>query len=141
MSDHLGFSISANCFGPGLRINHFGLLIVNSQCHIGKWCDIHQGVNLGDNGEVVGGKYISAVPTIGDFCFIGPGAKIFGKITVGNEVRIGANCVVNKSIGDKMSVKGIPAIASPNRKELSTIACSSFEAMFLKSYPQYIGKI
>lgn len=60
---------------------------------------------------------------------------------IGDEVRVGANSVVSKSVGDKMTVKGIPAVASPNMKELSTIASPSFEAMFLKSFPQYIGKI
>ena len=45
----LGFSISGNCFGPGLRINHYGMLIVNKHARIGKWCDINQGVNTYSN--------------------------------------------------------------------------------------------
>lgn len=72
----LGFSISANCFGPGLRINHSGLLIINAKARIGKWCDVHQGVNIGENGYIDEcGKVVNEVPTIGDYCFIGPGAK------------------------------------------------------------------
>ena len=33
-------------------------------------------------------------PVIGDNVYIGPGAKIFRAIRVGNNVRIGTNCVV-----------------------------------------------
>ena len=46
----LGFSIPCNCFG-GLRINHYGLIVVHPLARIGDWCDIHQGVNIGQNIE------------------------------------------------------------------------------------------
>lgn len=36
--------------------------------------------------------------------YIGPGAKIFGNIKVGNNVRIGANCVVFEDIPDNATV-------------------------------------
>ena len=49
-------------------------------------------------------------PTIGDNCFIGPGAKIFGRIKIGNRIVIGANAVVNKSFEtDDVTIAGIPA--------------------------------
>ena len=31
----------------GLRINHFGNIVVNPEAKIGDWCDIHQGTNRG----------------------------------------------------------------------------------------------
>ena len=31
----------------GLRINHFGNIVVNPEAKIGDWCDIHQGTNIG----------------------------------------------------------------------------------------------
>ena len=34
--EQLGFTISGNSFGPGLRINHHGMLIVNKHARIGK---------------------------------------------------------------------------------------------------------
>jgi len=37
-------------------------------------------------------------PTIGDVVYIGPGAKVFGKITIGSHVKIGANAVVHRDI-------------------------------------------
>ena len=48
-------------------------------------------------------------PVIGDNCFIGPGAKIFGKINIGDNVAIGANAVVNKDVPSNVTVAGVPA--------------------------------
>lgn len=99
----LGFDIPPNVFGPGLRINHFGLLVVNGNARIGANCDIHQGVNIGQN------KSPYEVPKIGSDVWIGPGAKIFGNIEIANNVSIGANTVVNKSITEEnVTVVGIP---------------------------------
>lgn len=100
----LGFSIPANVFGPGLRINHHGYLVVSAEAKIGRFCDIHQGVNIGQNTEK------GSAPTIGDNVWIGPGTKIFGKIIIANNIQIGANSVVNKSFTDSdITIAGIPA--------------------------------
>ena len=134
----LGFSISGNCFGPGLRINHYGLLIVNANARIGKWCDIHQGVNIGENGYVDElGRVISEVPKLGNYCFIGPGVKIFGNCTIGDNVRIGANAVVNKDVSSYNTALGNPMQVHPNRRDIITIATQSIEEKFLNEYPQY----
>jgi serine O-acetyltransferase len=47
-------------------------------------------------------------PILGDNVYIGPGAKIIGGIKIGNNVAIGANCVVTKNIPDNSVVVGIP---------------------------------
>lgn len=143
LGDKLGFSISGNVFGPGLRINHFGLLVVNAKAKVGKWCDIHQGVNIGENGYYAdNGDTISQVPTIGDFCFIGPGAKLFGAVTIGDNVRIGANSVVNKSVENDMVVYGVDKLSiKPYNRNLITIASIDTEQAFLEKYPQYKGMI
>jgi serine O-acetyltransferase len=50
------------------------------------------------------------VPTIGDNVFIGPGAKIFGAITIANGIAIGANSVVTRSfLEPNVTIAGIPA--------------------------------
>ena len=49
------------------------------------------------------------MPTIGDNVYLGPGAKIFGKIQVGNNAAIGANCVVTRDVPDNGVAVGIPA--------------------------------
>ena len=97
----LGWDIPPNVFGKGLCIVHIGPVIVNEQCKIGNNCRIQAMVNIGANHE--------CAPTIGDDVYIGPGAKIFGGITIGNSVKIGANAVVNKSFPDNVVIVGVPA--------------------------------
>lgn len=111
----LGFMIPPNCFGPGLCITHVGPIVVNPSARIGKNCEINVCVNIGSNM----GCDPKDAPTIGDDCFIGPGAKIFGKITIGNGVAIGANAVVNKSFpqGECILV-GVPAVAKPKSRSV-----------------------
>lgn len=46
---------------------------------------------------------------IGNNCVIYPGAKIFGKITIGDNCIIGANAVVNKSFPNDCVIGGVPA--------------------------------
>jgi serine O-acetyltransferase len=47
-------------------------------------------------------------PTLGDNVYIGPGAKKVGAVRIGNNVAIGANCVVTKNIPGNSVVVGIP---------------------------------
>lgn len=61
-------------------------------------------------GVEIGTKYPGGeCPIIGDNVFIGAGAKIFGKIKIGNNVTIAANAVVVKDIPDNAIVGGVPA--------------------------------
>ena len=103
----LGYSISPNTIGPGLAIAHRGTIVVNGGAKIGANCRIHIDVNIGTEA----GKSSSA-PKIGDNCYIGPGAKIFGEIVIGSNTVIGANAVVNKSFPEgNQTIAGIPAKA------------------------------
>ena len=107
----LGISISPNTFGPGLSIAHRGNIVVNGGARIGANCRIHVGVNIGTEA----GK-ANAAPAIGDNCYIGPGAKIFGPIMIGPNTVIGANAVVNKSYPEgNQTLGGIPAQAISNK--------------------------
>lgn len=104
LSIKYGFSIPINTFGPGLCIAHRGTIVINGASKIGKNCriniDVNIGTQMGENGKA---------PTIGDNCFIGPGAKLFGDIKIGDNVAIGANAVVNKDFGDNVTIAGVPA--------------------------------
>ena len=82
--------------GPGLYIGHFGNIFVGGKTKIGKNCNISQGVTIGWAGKGVNW----GLPIIDDNVFIGPGAKVFGKINIGNNVAIGANAVVTKNLPD-----------------------------------------
>ena len=100
----LGFSIPPNVFGPGLAIVHYGTIVVNIATKVGENCRMHAGVNIGASG---GSK---KAPIIGDNVYIGPGAKIYGNITIANNCAIGANAVVNKTFSEESkSIAGVPA--------------------------------
>ena len=110
-SIRLGFSISPNTIGPGLSIAHRGTIVVNGGARIGANCRLHVGVNIGTEA----GKADSA-PTIGDNCYVGPGVKIFGPITIGSGSVIGANAVVNKSFPEgNQTIAGVPASVISNK--------------------------
>ncbi len=101
----LGWSIPANTFGPGMCIPHYGTVVVNGGARIGKNCRLHVGVNIGANG---GGE--EDTPKIGNNVYIGPGAKLFGNIQIGDNTVIAANAVVNKSFPEgSYTIGGIPA--------------------------------
>ncbi|MES1985282.1 MAG: DapH/DapD/GlmU-related protein [Pseudomonadota bacterium] len=97
----LGFTIHPNVFGPGLSIAHWGTIVINPNARIGANCRIHPSTSIG---ETNGGS-----PQIGDDCYIGPGAKLFGPITLGDRVKVGANAVVNKSFPSDVVLAGVPA--------------------------------
>lgn len=96
--------------GKGLYINHIGTIIINSNVQMGENCNISPMMVIGWGKSE--GKF--GVPKIGDRVWIGPGAKIFGPITIGNDVAIGANAVVNKSIPENAVVVGSNKIVSYN---------------------------
>lgn len=100
-----GIGISADTeIGSGFYIGHFGGIFVYPDCKIGKNCNISQGVTIGNANRGKNKGY----PTIGNNVYIGPGAKIIGSVNVGNDVAIGANCVVTKDVPDNAVVIGIP---------------------------------
>lgn len=90
--------------GSGFYIGHFGGIVINEMSVIGKNCNISHGVTLGQANRGKNEGY----PTLGDNIYIGPGAKIIGSVRIGNNVAIGANCVVTKDIPDNSVVVGIP---------------------------------
>lgn len=100
-----GISIPFNTqIGKGLYIGHFGGIIVSSRAVIGDNCNISQNVTVG----VANRGKNKGYPTIGNNIYIGPGAKIFGSIKIGDNAAIGANCVVTKDIPNNAVVVGVP---------------------------------
>lgn len=108
----LGFTIPINTCGKGLNIHHYGCIVINDNARIGNNCNIQQCVNIGQN---YGGEN---VPVIGNDVYIGPGAKIFGKITIADGCVIGAGAVVTKNFKILNTViVGNPGKAIGMRKE------------------------
>ncbi|RZJ55843.1 MAG: serine acetyltransferase [Flavobacterium sp.] len=92
--------------GHSFYIGHFGGIIINSNVRIGDDCNISQGVTIG----VSGLDENRGVPILGNQVYIGANAVVAGKITIGNNVLIGACSMVKDSFGDDAVLLGVPAI-------------------------------
>lgn len=104
LSLKLGFSIPENVFGPGLKIPHYGTIVVNSKARVGANCKIHVCTNIGESGGVAG------APVLGDNVYIGPGAKIYGQIEIASNIAIAANAAVGRSfLNESKIIGGVPA--------------------------------
>lgn len=100
----LGIEIGPNCFGKGLNVYHIGSIIINPNVRAGEGCSLHGGNCIGNNGLT------DAVPRIGNRVDIGYGAVIIGDVEIADDVKIGANAVVNKSVlKPGCTVVGVPA--------------------------------
>lgn len=122
LSVRLGFSFAPGIFGPGLAIVHYGLLIVDPLTRVGRNCRIHAGVNIGGEARILKpGEPNCYSPRIGHNVYIGPGAKLYGPIEIGDDCTIGANAVVTRSFPQQAVVlAGVPAkvISHRNSSEL-----------------------
>jgi serine O-acetyltransferase len=103
-----GYSISSGAdIGPGFYISHFGTTRIGGECVIGENFNLNPLVIIG------GGK--GGMPKIGKCVFIGPGAKVFGGLTIGDHATVGANAVVTKDVPACALAVGIPARSLPRR--------------------------
>jgi serine O-acetyltransferase len=91
--------------GRRLSIEHHGGIVIHGAAVIGDDCLLRHGVTIGNTGfdDPLG------APVIGSRVQFGAGAKVIGRIHVGNDVIIGANAVVVRDIPDFAIVGGVPA--------------------------------
>lgn len=95
----LGFSIAKNVFGYGLVIPHFGTIVVGSGNQIGNYAVLHTCICItAGNKQIGNGLYCST------------GARILGDVSVGDNVTVGANAVLNHPVESNSLVVGIPAL-------------------------------
>ncbi|MBM4128797.1 MAG: cysteine--tRNA ligase [Nitrospira sp.] len=90
--------------GPGFFIDHGMGVVIGETTEIGQDCLLYQGVTLGGTGKEKGKRH----PTLGNNVSVGAGAKILGPIRIGNNVIIGSNSVVLRSIPDNAVCVGVP---------------------------------
>jgi serine O-acetyltransferase len=91
--------------GTGFFIDHGMGVVVGETAEIGDNVTLFQGVTLGGTGKERGKRH----PTLGSHVVVGAGAKILGGIRVGDNVKIGANSVVLKSVPANSTIIGVPA--------------------------------
>lgn len=92
--------------GRGFRIDHLHGIYLAADTEIGSNCNISCGVVFGN---IPRGIHKGVPERIGDGVYIGPDAKILGRVSVGDDAVIGANAVVTKSVPACASVMGVPA--------------------------------
>lgn len=90
--------------GRGLKISHFGTIIVNPRAKIGYNFSISPGCLVGNSK----GKNIG-YPTIGNNVVMGVNSMIVGKVNIGNNVLIAPGAFVNFDIPDNCIALGNPA--------------------------------
>lgn len=88
--------------GGGLLIPHPNGIVIHPDVTIGPNCLILQQVTLGSNEA-------GDLPMIGGHVDIGAGAKLIGKVSIGNHAKIGANAVVLIDVPAYATAVGVPA--------------------------------
>jgi serine O-acetyltransferase len=94
-------SLNSRKIGPGLFIQH-GYDTSISADEIGENCWINQQVTIGYTNDI-------DRPTIGNNVTIHAGAKVIGKVTIGDNSKVGANSVVTRDVPPDVTVMGVPA--------------------------------
>lgn len=116
----LGFSIGCDTLGYGVKIPHYGTIVVGESNRIGNYAVLHTSTCITDNGKI-----------IGDGLYLSTGVKITSKVRLGNNISIGANSLVNKDCEqDNVLLGGMPAKII--RKEETWYIRDSFEEKIKK---------
>lgn len=91
--------------GRRLVIEHSGCIVIHGSVSMGDDCVVRQGVTIGNRrlDDPFG------APSLGNRVNIGAGAKLLGRIRIGDDVEIGANAVVLSDVPDGALAVGIPA--------------------------------
>ncbi len=89
--------------GPGIRIHHFGGVVIHEDAVIGANCTLRHGVTIGDRHH--GGP----VPVVEDDVEMGAYAQILGGVRIGRGARIGAMAVVLDNVPPGATAVGNPA--------------------------------
>lgn len=91
--------------GRRVVVEHQGAIVVHGNAIIGDDCVLRQGVTLGN-------RYLERpfeAPILGRRVNVGAGAKVLGRVTIGDDAVIGANSVVLHDVPPGTTVVGIPA--------------------------------
>jgi serine O-acetyltransferase len=89
--------------GPGLRIWHFGNVVIHGQVVMGANCTLHHGVTIGSR------RARGPAPVLGDNVYVGAYAQILGDVRIGDHCKIGAMAVVLEDVPDGATAVGNPA--------------------------------
>lgn len=107
---HTGIQIPEGTrIGPGLRISHFGSIVVNPAAVIGKNFSIAQGSLIGS----AQGKRMGC-PVIGDNVIMSANSVVIGAVIIGDYVMIAPGAFVNFDVPPHSIVIGNPGRIIPS---------------------------
>ena len=115
---HRFWSVISGCeiplkthIGGGLLLPHPNGVVISRYAVIGTNCTISQQVTIGaiDSDPMNN-------PSIGSGVYIGSGAKILGRVHIGDGARIGANTVVLKNVPPNTTAVGVPSHQNLTKK-------------------------
>ncbi len=99
-------------FGPEFVLIHSLGVVINGTVRGGRGIRIEHQVTIGAERR--------QSPVLGDRVFLGAGAKVLGAITLGDDVRVGANAVVLKDVPANATIVGIPPAQVVRIRDVST---------------------
>jgi serine O-acetyltransferase len=112
--NHYGIELPYSVkLGRRVVIEHQGAIVIHGDSVIGDGCIIRQGVTLGNRRL----DEPFDAPVLGQRVNVGAGAKILGKVSIGDGAAIGANSVVLIDVPSGRIAIGIPAKVLPLRDE------------------------
>ena len=91
--------LNAKEIGPGLFIQHGEGARINGE-RIGAYCWVNQQVTIGYSNK-------TDRPVLHDHVRVGPGARTFGAVTIGEGTTVGANAVIVKDVPARCTVVGV----------------------------------
>jgi serine O-acetyltransferase len=104
--------------GGGLLIPHPNGIVIHPDSRIGVNCLLFQQVTIGSRGG-------DGVPLIGGHVDIGPGAKILGRVIIGDHAKIGANAVIHHDVPERKTVGHHYSTPASRRKDVRAAAGTS----------------
>lgn len=96
---HPGATIGRRFF-----IDHGMGVVIGETAVVGDDCTLYHGVTLGGTSWQKGKRH----PTLGNNVVVGAGAKVLGPVEIPDDVRIGSNAVVVKTVPPGSTVVGVP---------------------------------
>lgn len=101
LGQKLGFTIPPNTIGYGVKIPHWGTIVIGPQTRIGNFAVLNTSICITNHGSL-----------IGDSFYCSTGAKIISKVELGDNVTLAANSVLTKvdaHRNNNVMMAGIPA--------------------------------
>lgn len=98
--------------GRRVVFEHCGAIVVHGDAAIGDDSIIRQGVTIGN-------RHLNRpreAPRLGARVNVGAGAKILGRVAIGDDASIGANAVVLMDVPAGATAVGVPAVVRPGAR-------------------------